>query len=96
VAHDHLLEARAPRPLRAGTAWRWLNLRLDWRAYRELAGRGELGFARWAASILASRNVYSLWGWSDPMPFLRFWGRRVARKLARPAVRLMPWRSTAS
>lgn len=100
VAYDYLLDGRRPQAMVAGTTWRWLNLRLDWRAYRELAARGELGFAGWAASILGSRNVYSLWGWTDPMPFARFWSRRVARKLYRPAarlgLRLMPWRSTAS
>ena len=100
VAYDYLLHGRRPTAAVPATTWRWLNLRLDWRAYRELAGRGELGFARWAGSILGSRNVYSLWGWNDPMPFVRFWARRVGRKLAHPAsrigVRLMPWRSTAS
>lgn len=100
VAYEYLLEGSTPAAARAGTTWRWVNLRLDWRAYRELAARGELGFARWALSLLASRTVYSLWGWNDPMPFLRFWGRRIGRKLSRPALqlggRLMPWRSTAS
>jgi D-aspartate ligase len=100
VAYDYLLEGKRPGAMPYRTTWRWINLRLDWRAYRELAGRGELGFARWALSVLASRNIYSLWGWGDPMPFARFWQRRVKRRLARPALRLgsllMPWRSTAS
>ncbi len=100
AAYEYLLEGVAPVPVVHDTRWRWLNLRLDFRAYRELRARGELRFARWAASILASRNVYSLFAWDDPMPWLRFWQRRITRKLASPASRftrrLRPWRSTAS
>ena len=100
IAFDYLVGGQRAHPQPHQVRWRWLNLRLDWRAYRELAARGELSFGAWALSILASRNVYSLWGADDPMPFLSCWRRRIARKLARPALRmttwLRPWRSTAS
>lgn len=100
VAYRYLLDGTRPDSISHGIGWRWINLRLDWRAYRELSGRGELSFARWAWSVLASRNVYSLFAWTDPAPFLRSWQRRISRKLGRPArrftTRLMPWRSTAS
>ncbi len=100
AAYDYLVDGVAPVPVRPGTRFRWLNLMLDFRAYRELRDRGELTFARWARSILASRNIYSLFAWDDPAPWLRFWTRRITRKLARPASRLSsrlrPWRSTAS
>jgi D-aspartate ligase len=100
VAYRYLLDGGRPGSIAYGIGWRWINLRLDWRAYRELAGRGELSFARWAWSVIASRNVYSLFAWTDPAPFLRFWQRRILRKLAprarRFTTRLLPWRSTAS
>jgi predicted ATP-grasp superfamily ATP-dependent carboligase len=100
VAYDYLVHGARPEPARASTRYRWLSLALDWRAARELAGRGELGFAAWARSILASRNIYSVFSWSDPGPWLALWKARLARKLVRAPKRvfsLLPrWRSSAS
>jgi predicted ATP-grasp superfamily ATP-dependent carboligase len=100
VAYDYLVHGRPAEPMRALTRYRWLSLALDWRAARELAARGELGFAGWARSILASRNIYNLFSWSDPGPWIALWKARFARKLVhapRRVLSLVPrWRSTAS
>ena len=100
VAYGHLLGHQRRMPARPATARRWLSLENDWRAFRVLRARGELGFARWLASIAFSRNVYNLFAWNDPGPWLRFWTRRVTRRASRGSGRLLDmvrqWRSTAS
>lgn len=100
AAYDHLVDRKPPVPQDYEARYRWLNLELDFKAYREMAARGELTFARWAGSILRSRNVYSLFSWHDPAPWLRFWSARVSRRLGRAAtgasLALRQWRSTAS
>jgi predicted ATP-grasp superfamily ATP-dependent carboligase len=100
AAYDHLVDRKPPVAKEYATRYRWLSLELDFRAYREMARRGELTFAGWAGSILRSRNVYSLFSWRDPAPWLRFWSARVSRRLGRAyagaSLALRQWRSTAS
>jgi hypothetical protein len=54
----------------------------------------------WLASIAFSRNIYNIFAWSDPAPWLHFQMNRVTRKgmrgydLLRSYLR--QWRSTAS
>lgn len=96
IAYEHLLTGkRGPVPARFGTAYRWLNLRLDYRAYRDLAARGELGFWRWLASLAGSRKLYAVFAWTDPAPMLIGLLRR-ARRLPRFTARLTRWLFTAS
>lgn len=99
VAYDYLLHRGRPAGRRAESRYRWISFDLDFRAYRELAARGEITTARWAASILGSRNVSNLFSWSDPLPWVMLWKRRIARRASRlPSMlfALRPWRSTAS
>jgi predicted ATP-grasp superfamily ATP-dependent carboligase len=100
AAYAYLVEGKRPSAMRAGTRYRWLSLDLDFKAYRELAARGELTFPRWAGSILRSRNVYNVFAWGDPLPWIHFWAGRVARRIFRGPARLnaalRQWRSTAS
>lgn len=100
VAYDYLLERKRPEPMRARTAYRWLSLENDWRAYRVMHARGELSFPGWLASIAFSRRVCNLFAWHDPGPWLRFWRLRVARKAARGSgwvlALVRQWLSTAS
>jgi D-aspartate ligase len=100
VAYEYLLERARPVAPRAATTYRWLSLELDWRAYRALRERRELTFGRWIASIALSRNVFDLFSWSDPGPWVRFWRGRVARRIHRSSgrffTRVRQWRSTAS
>src|SRR5204862_2009085 len=56
AAYEYMVEGTRPVQARAGTRFRWLSLDLDFKAYRELARRGEMTFAQWAGSILRSRN----------------------------------------
>jgi len=74
---------------------RWLSFKHDWRAYRELAARGELGFCRWAASLAFSRKVHDLFAWRDPLPWVVHSMRRL-RRLPRLTSRLRRWLFTAS
>jgi predicted ATP-grasp superfamily ATP-dependent carboligase len=96
VAYDYLLEGRRPAaPPAFGTRVRWLSFKHDWRAYRELAARRELGFWRWAASLAFSRKVHELFAWRDPLPWLVHSLRRL-RRLPRLTSRLRRWLFTAS
>ena len=100
AAYAYLVDGVRPGDFRASTRYRWLSLDLDFKAYRELAARGETTFARWAGSILRSRNIYNVFDWRDPAPWMHFWWSRVARRLFRGPARLnaafRQWRSTAS
>ena len=100
AAYDYLVHGVRPGPSQARNDYRWLAWGLDYRAFREMRARGELTAAGWAASILASRNIYNVFSWSDPGPSIALWRGRLARRLLRAPRRvfsmLMPWRSTAS
>jgi len=99
TAYDYLLEGARPEvPGDYGNALRWISFDLDARAFGELHARGELGFFRWAGSILFSRKVYNLFAWGDPGPWVRFWAFRIVRRWYRGGLLSMvrQWRSTAS
>ena len=98
VAYRYLVHGA--RPAAAGgyrTRQRWIYLRYDWRAYRELAARGELHFAGWLGSLLAAPRVCHLFSWRDPLPFLRqgYQRMRLARLTGRVTKWLRRWLSTA-
>lgn len=93
TAYDYLVHgARPAAPGRYRTARRWIYLRYDWRAYRELAARGELDLGQWLVS-LAAPLVCELFAWSDPLPFFSKFFRAVKSRLPRLTVGL--WRVTA-
>jgi predicted ATP-grasp superfamily ATP-dependent carboligase len=100
AAYDFLIDGAQWEPRTYSTKKRWLSLGIDFACYRRLAKAGQLSFGAWLASILFSRNVYNVFAWSDPGPWLRFQSNRVARKGARAyelvASHLRQWRSTAS
>jgi D-aspartate ligase len=94
IAYDYLVHGTRPEAApRYRTRHRWLSLRADYRAYRDLAGRRELGALRWLASPVRHRKV--LFSWSDPGPFLSSSLARIKR-IPRLTGRLWRWRSTAS
>jgi hypothetical protein len=99
AAYDYLVHGHHPASARYRTAYRWLCLRLDWRAYRDLASRGELTLTGWLASLLARRKVHDLFSWTDPLPLLQALNGRVQSRLYRSRdrlrIRLQQWRSTA-
>jgi D-aspartate ligase len=98
TAYEYLLYGR--RPAAAGcyrTTRRWIYLRYDWRAYRELAAHGKLGFAGWLGSLLgAPLLVCQLFAWRDPRPFLHVLCSLVKRRLPRLTAMLRRWLCTAS
>lgn len=88
VAYAYLLDGtRLAAPARFRTKYRWLHFRSDYRAYRELAARGKLGFWRWVTSLAGCRKLYPVFAWVDPMPFVVGWLHR-ARRLPRFIARL--------
>jgi predicted ATP-grasp superfamily ATP-dependent carboligase len=92
TAYEHLVYGKRPAAPRSyRTTHRWLDLRMDWQAYRQLSARGELGFGGWLASLAAAPNVCELFSWDDPLPFvyrLRYIGSRLPKVARR-------WLSTA-
>ena len=97
VAYDYLMHGHRPATERARyrVRHRWLSARLDWRAFRVLASRGELGFWRWIASLARSPKVYDVFAWTDPGPLARSAATRLKR-MPRASLRLWRWLSTAS
>ncbi|HET7728976.1 MAG TPA: hypothetical protein VFK48_02980 [Usitatibacter sp.] len=100
ASYDHLVHGARPTAATYGTRYRWLSLALDFKAYREMASRGELSLPRWIASLALSRNIYNVFSWRDPGPWWNHWSSRVARVARRAPDRmaslLRQWRSTAS
>ncbi len=100
IAYDYLVQGARPPEMPYRTAFRWLCFRHDFHAYRELASRGELSFGGWLYSLLASRKVYDLFSWTDPLPCLMVAGIRARSLLGRGLdhlrLRLRQWLSTAS
>lgn len=101
ATYDFLLEGSRPElPSQYRRDYRWLSFALDRRAFGALRARGEIGWAEWLASLATLRNVYSMFSWSDPGPWLRFWSNRLGRRWLRGSDVLFAlvrqWRSTAS
>ena len=95
IAYDYLLYGKRPGTRAYGTDWRWLSLRHDYRSYRALAARGELGAWAWVRSILQGQKVYDLFSWTDPLPFVRHLVTKALR-IPRLTLRVKRWLSTAS
>ncbi|HJS37816.1 MAG TPA: hypothetical protein VJ789_06760, partial [Burkholderiales bacterium] len=100
IAYEYLVHGVRPAPRARGTRRIWVCPRLDWRAYRAYAARGELTFAAWLASLVRAPRVYDTFSWSDPLPWVRQRARRAPARLARElralGARLQQWLSTAS
>jgi predicted ATP-grasp superfamily ATP-dependent carboligase len=92
VAYNYVLYEKRPAHAEASLAFRWLDLKYDWRAYREARARAQLSPWRWLGSLLEAPKVYELFSWRDPMPFVRYWAARVRSALTRR----MRWLATAS
>jgi len=91
VAYDYLVDGKRPADARYRTTFRWLCFPMDYRAFRELASRDELTFSGWLLSLLASRKVYDLFSWSDPVPFLCSWRDRASARLRRGFEHFTSW-----
>jgi D-aspartate ligase len=100
VAYDYLVYGQRPTATKYRTTYRWVALRGDYRAYRELAARGELGAAGWLRSLVQAPLVHDVLSWSDPLPFLKYCVREVRMRLPRLGARLSSlisrWLSPAS
>ena len=88
AAYEYLVRGRRPVQPAYRPRLRWLSLELDFKAYREMAGRGELSALGWIASLAFSRKIYNFFSWRDPAPWVRFMLRRAKRVLNRVPARL--------
>jgi predicted ATP-grasp superfamily ATP-dependent carboligase len=99
VAYDYLVAGKKPVPQPYRTDTRWISVPLDFRAYRELAARGELTFVGWLSSIF-TRTVHNHLAWNDPGPFVMTCVNRLVRKsrfwLEQIKIWLHEWLFTAS
>lgn len=96
TAYDYLVHARRPAAASAyRTRYRWIYLRFDWLAYRDLAARGELGFGAWLASLAAAPKVSQVFSWRDPLP-LFYRVKHFKSRLPQLNALLRRWLSTAS
>jgi predicted ATP-grasp superfamily ATP-dependent carboligase len=89
VAYEYLTARKIPQKTWVRTRYRWLCLREDWHAHRA----GQVGLARWLASLAYVPKVYDLFAWNDPLPFVRYWGGRLRAALSR---RMTRWLAPAS
>ena len=95
IAYDYLVHGTRPRAAPYRCTHRWVDLRVDFHAYRQLNAKGGLGLAAWLWSLARTPKVYTLLAWNDPLPFVRYWLRR-ARRLPQFTTRLTRWLFTAS
>lgn len=96
IAYRYLAHGERPQRARASSVYRWVCPRLDWRAYREAAARGDITLARYLATLLLRPKVYDLFSWTDPRPFVQLCLRK-ARAVPRVTRRLLTrWLFTAS
>ena len=93
VAYEYLVSGKQPVHAEASPDVRWLCLHYDWRAFKELRARRELTLTGWLLSLAHWPMVYDLFSWSDPMPFVRHWVKKVRGAFAR---RMHRWLATAS
>jgi predicted ATP-grasp superfamily ATP-dependent carboligase len=100
AAYDFLIDGAQWEPERYDTRRRWLSLGLDFAAYRKMAAKGDITLGAWLRSFLFSRNVYNVFAWRDPAPWIHFQVNRVTRRWDRGYGLLLgmlrQWRSTAS
>jgi predicted ATP-grasp superfamily ATP-dependent carboligase len=97
IAYDYLVYGKRPQAApRYRTSHRWLALRDDLRAYRELAAKGELSLWTWLRSLVQTPVVCDVFSWTDPMPFVRHVFSRWRLRIPRLKARLVRWLSTAS
>jgi D-aspartate ligase len=86
LVYDHLVGRPAPRIREYRQNLRLWYPRQDFAAFRQLRGRGELGFIGWLRSI-AHRQVFPYFALTDPWPSVanaaRYLGHRL-RKALRP------------
>jgi len=55
------------------TTHKWLDLYIDYKAFKELKSRGEINIIKWIYSLLRHRKIYNVFSWRDPIPFIKWW-----------------------
>ena len=82
VAYEYLVSGRVSLQDQYSTRYRWVDLTLDRKAFRELRERREITLAGWLRSLLTPK-VYDVFSWTDPAPALRWWRDTLKVKLLR-------------
>lgn len=93
VAYAFLTGGDLSKRPEGSTRYRWVAMRYDWPAFRQLRARGALNPMSWLLSLAYLPKVYELFAWSDPLPFARYWARRLRAAFNR---RMQRWLVTAS
>jgi predicted ATP-grasp superfamily ATP-dependent carboligase/GT2 family glycosyltransferase len=82
IAYQDLAGLSPSPQLEWNTGVRWIHLRDDFLAARELVKRGELTWREWLG-VFRGRMVFADWAWDDPWPFVLAWRPVVANALRR-------------
>jgi D-aspartate ligase len=83
MAYAYLVEGARPSPAGYRTGTRWLDLALDYKAFRRLKAEGAISTAQWLRSIVLTRKVHSVFRWDDPWPACHRWLAWARRRLTR-------------
>ncbi len=80
IVYDYLVSGTREPAATYSTRGRWVDLRLDYRAFRELRACGKLSVAAWVRSLLWTGRIYHIFSWRDPWPFVVSVARHLGRK----------------
>lgn len=72
------------------TRIRWLDFATDRKAYVEMRLNGETNFLQWLWS-LRGEKVFNDFSWTDPLPFLHRFAKRLINKVRRVAGKAFGW-----
>ena len=88
IAYEYLVYGRtaAPAPP-VEPRYRWVNLYRDYQAFQEQRAGGEMTYPQWLLSLVAPRNVYSVFAWDDPKPFAAWAGSFIRKRRANASLR---------
>lgn len=83
VAYEHQVHGRRAAASQAvSPRYRWLDLYRDYHAFREQHAERRLGAVQWLRSLGSPRNVYGVFAWDDPAPFLQWTVSFLVRRCA--------------
>jgi len=81
VAYEHQVHGRRAAVSSAvSPTYRWLDLYRDYHAFREQRAERRLSLFQWLSSLGSPRNVYVVFAWDDPAPFLQWAASFIVRR----------------
>jgi len=79
VAYEHLVHGRRTPSRAVAPTRRWLDLYRDYHAFREQRSGGSLSVSQWLSSLASPDNIYGIFAWDDPVPFMQWTGNFIAK-----------------